>query len=238
MLSDLHDSIAAMLQEALAPTGGLTVLFDTPAVAEQSLTRPAVALWLADIREDRRNRASDWSATRDDQGVVTGWRPPYRHYSLSYLLTAWATGESEEADLLGRLLRHLGGYVALPPACRRGWLSEERVPVTFDVANPPYSLSEAWTLWPALGMAPHCALHLVVTVPVRSDEIATAAPPVAGRRLTLTAPAAERTPAILEPMDPDRRDNRLRSRRYGVIAREGHGDGMAADSSPSDRRGA
>jgi hypothetical protein len=238
MLSDLHDSLTAMLERAVGANSGIAVLFGTPALAAESTARPALSLWLADIREDRRNRASDWSPTRDDQGVVTGWRPPYRYYTLSYLLTVWATRESDEADLLGQVLRHVGGCLALPNACRRGWLKEERLPVTLDVANPPYSLWEGWTVWSALGIGPHCALHLVVTVPVRSDEVAEAAPPVAGRRLTLTAPVDERALVVQEEVDPGRRDTRLQGGRYGVIAREWRSEEVTpgAGLSPSDLR--
>ncbi len=184
MLSDLHDSIRAMLRAALGVGDDLAVLFGPPNRAAESPARPVVSLWLADVREDQRSRASDWSATRDNTGLVTGRRPPYRHYRVTYLVTAWADDDSTENDLLGEMLRDVGSYIALPDCCRRGWLVEDHSPVPLELANPPYSISEGWGVWAALNMAARASIHLAVTVPLRSSEFAAAAPAVEGRRLS------------------------------------------------------
>jgi hypothetical protein len=227
MLSDLHDSVEAMLRSALSPGDDLTVLFGSPALVTDSVARPAVNLFLNDVREDRRHRASDWSPTRDDNGLVAGWQPPFRHYCLTYLATVWAAAEAEEANLIGEMLLTLGGYLVLPEPCHRGWLQEERLPVLLEVANPPYSISEIWAVWAAVGMPARPSVHLALTIPLRSRDITPAAPAVAGRRLSLTSRGGEQHPVIEERIDPGRRDQEVRNRRYGVIAREGRGSDLS-----------
>jgi hypothetical protein len=223
MLSALHDSVEAMLRAVLAPADDLTVLFGCPALIADSVARPAIGLFLTDVREDRQHRASDWSPARDDNGRVAGWQPPYRHYRLTYLLTVWTVEAAQEADLIGEVLLSVGGYPVLPEPFRRGWLQEDRVPVVLQVADPPYSISEVWAMWAALGMPARAAVHLALTIPLRSREITPAAPPVAGRRLSLTAPGGQQHPVIEERIDRSRGDQAVRSRRHGVISGEGRG---------------
>jgi Pvc16 N-terminal domain len=214
VLSDLHQSINAMIQDALGP-GQVTVAFGPPAGPVDPPDAPIVNLWLSDIREEKTGRGSDRLPTRGEDGGVTGWRQPFRRYRLSYLMTVFAPSYGLEIEVIGELLRSLGGTDGLPESCRRGWLAGEAEPVRVDLACPDHSVADGWGLWSALGLEARTGIFLVITVAVRSDQVEPAALPVTGRQLSVDGQfSAGAASEVIEPM---RRDQALLARARGTV---------------------
>ncbi len=214
VLGDLHESISAMIRDILG-AGEVTVAFGPPTSPGQPPEAPIVSLWLSDIREEKTGRGSDRLPTRGEDGMVTGWRPPVRKYRLGYLLTVLAASYGLEIDMIGELLRSLGGIDGLPEACRRGWLADDAEPVRVDLACPDHSVAEGWGLWSALGLEPRTGLFLVITVSVRSNQLEPAAPPVTRRQLSADGQFSGGVAS--EVIEPARRDQALVARARGTV---------------------
>jgi hypothetical protein len=217
MLGGVHESIRAMLQQALGDRKANVVFGPPVSMAAQAMT-PTVGLWLADIREDKTGRMSDWQPTQGDDGTVSGWGPPLRNYRLTYVLSVVADSYELEIETIGELLRSMGAVNGLPKECRRGWLTGESDQVRVAVADPPYSITEGLAVWSSLGLPARTAISLVLTVPVRSDHVEEAGLPVVTRRLSVEAEFAATTAS--EVLEPARRDSEVASRKRGAV-REG-----------------
>ena len=126
--------------------------------------KPAVNLWLFDVREDAQGRQGDVRDIRDASGRVVARQPPIRKYELSYLVSAWADDAATEHRLLGAVLASAPDRDYLPPDILRGELIEWEMPVAVRIA-PPERIAGHWDLWGALGVAPRSSVDLRVTAP-------------------------------------------------------------------------
>lgn len=177
MIHDLDESLRALVRRDALNGSDVEIAFDAP-TRDWSARRnaPAVDLYLYDIREDLERRNVAWEPVREEDGRVTGRRPPARQYRLSYLVTAWTQRPEDEHRLLSALLSCFVRHEQLPAEILAGSLAGSALPVLATIALPPppdRSLSDVWS---ALGGELKPSLDLVVTAPfdVRRVEAAAA----------------------------------------------------------------
>src|SRR5262245_62828407 len=92
MIKDLDETIAALLRRDLPPTLAkqVQISFATPddQFPPQSVTLPAIDMFLYDVRENLELRSNEFYVQRMSDGTSTKTRAPVR-VDFSYLVTAW-----------------------------------------------------------------------------------------------------------------------------------------------------
>lgn len=171
MIQDLDRSIADLLRLELPAdlVEQITVSFDTPdsQFPPQSVTLPAIDLFLYDIRENTELRSNEWELTRDATGMVSKTRPPVR-VECSYLITAWPSESQprpsqDEHRLLGEVMVALLKHPSLPPEVLAGSLVGQEPPLPTSSLQSG-RLQSPGEFWQALGGKPKAALHYTVTI--------------------------------------------------------------------------
>jgi hypothetical protein len=169
MFQDLDATLTALLDSEL-PMENVAVSFAAPddQFPPSSVSLPAVAFFLYDVRENYDLREGHREVGRTDGGFVSS-RPPVR-VSCSYLITAWASESApdptaDEHRLLGEVMKVLLRHRKIPESYLRGELvgQEPPLPAKIMTAAQLQSLGE---LWQAMGGRPKATLHYVVTVTV------------------------------------------------------------------------
>jgi hypothetical protein len=212
MIADVDASLRSLLRATALRDTKVEIVFEAPTRAwAETLNADVVNAYLWDIREDVSRSRGDWEAVRDEQGRVTGRRPPLHHYRLRYLLTAWGKSPAAEHALLAKLLGAFADEAVIPEEHIAGDLATEGLPVFLSVALPSDNGVAPWDLWGALGVAPRLALDLVATAPLPRPAALPAGPPVRDRRITVTAP--DGTPELVPTTIADERLRLLRTPR-------------------------
>ncbi len=190
MIADVDASLRSLLRATALHGTDVDVVFDSPTRQwSEHLSASVMDAYLWEIREDVSRRHNDWEELRNDEGRVTGRRPPLHRYRLRYLLTAWGGTTADEHRLLSSVLFALADEQAIPAEHVSGGLVEEGLPVFLSVALPAEGDSPPPSdLWGALGVAPRPALDLVVVAPLPRPAASTAAAPVRERRVTVGMP--------------------------------------------------
>lgn len=166
MIHDVDTALRRLLTASLEDEKA-EVAFDAPTAAwAAGQDRPAVNLFLYDVREEAEGRTGDWTDVRDDDGRVVGRQPPARHYRLAYILSVWAGDAEEEHRILGRILETVPEREAIPPELLPHRVLEQGFPVTLRLGLPSDGPS-ATDLFSALGSPPRATCHLTVVVPIR-----------------------------------------------------------------------
>lgn len=174
MLHDLDQTLAALLKRDLPGRDQITVSFAAPDDAF-SVTRPAVDLFLYDIRENLELRSNDDVIERGDDFTSVRILPPVR-VDASYLITAWpggggAQGDSSEDEhrLLSAVMRTLLRYPKLPRNILKGSLASQDLPLPVSTLQPG-RLQSLGEFWQALGGKPKAALNYTVTLAIDVSE--------------------------------------------------------------------
>ena len=178
MIHDVDESLGVLLGTALRGIGDVAISFDAPTAAWISARgkKPAVNLWLFDVREDSQARQGDVRDIRDETGRVIARQPPGRKYDLAYLVSAWADDAAAEHRLLGAVLAAAPDRDFLPPEALRGSLLAWEMPVGVRMA-PSERTAGHWDLWAALGVPPRSSIELRVTAPLVPELITEIGPP-------------------------------------------------------------
>ena len=179
MIHDVDESLRALVRRDVLNEAGIEISFDAP-TREWSTRRnaPALNLYLYEIREDLTRRGEQFEERRDEQGFVTGRRPPPRKFKLSYLITAWTQRAEDEHRLLSAVLTCFLGFDAIPAEVLQGDLAEQAEPVRVTIAlplAPDRSITDVWT---ALGGELKPSLDLIVTCPFDTGRRMWVGPPV------------------------------------------------------------
>lgn len=173
MINDLDETLANLLRHHL-PRGlaeQVQVSFARPddQFPPQSVTLPAIDLFLYDIRENLELRSNDVSFERQSDGTAKRTLAPAR-VDFSYLITAWPNSSvpdpsEDEHRLLGEVMRVLLQYRTIPEDVLQGSLVGQHpaLPVSSLQSGRLQSLGE---FWQALGGKPKVALNYQVTVAV------------------------------------------------------------------------
>lgn len=166
MITDLDETLKQLLiKEMPIENSEVEIKFDLPKREwAAKLSKPAINLYLYDIRENAELRRNEWVVEKDDNGRATKKKAPAR-IDLAYLVTAWTSTIEDEHRLLWRALWALFRNPLLPEEVLQGSLKEAKVPIPASVAQPD-KIPNAADLWGALDNEFKPSLHLVVTLPL------------------------------------------------------------------------
>jgi len=173
MINDLDETLAALLQRDLPSvlTEQVQISFATPddQFPPQSVTLPAIDLFLYDVRENLELRTNEVYVERRSDGTAERMRAPVR-VDFSYLITAWPSESApdpaeDEHRLLGEVMRVLLRHRTIPEDVLQGALrnQEPALPVS---SLQPGRLQSLGEFWQALGGKPKAALNYQVTLSV------------------------------------------------------------------------
>jgi Pvc16 N-terminal domain len=210
MIADVDASLRSLLRATALHGSNADVVFESPTRAwADKVAGEVVDAYLFEITEDVARTRGDWEDVRNEQGRVTGRRPPLHRYRLRYLLTAWGGTPAAEHRLLSKVLAALADEQAIPAQHVTGDLAEEGLPLFLSVALPSEGAAQPWDLWGALGVAPRPAIDVVVVAPLPRPAAHPAGPPVRDRRLTV-APLGG-TPELVPTAIADERSRQARA---------------------------
>ena len=173
MIDDLDKTLAALLRRELAPglSEQIQVSFEAPddRFPPQSVTTPAIDLFLYDVRENLELRSNDVMFERHGDGTAHRHGMPVR-VDASYLITAWpreglANPAEDEHRLLGEVMRALLRYRTIPQELLRGSLAGGDLPLPVSALQPG-RLQSLGEFWQAMGGKPKAAINYTVTLSV------------------------------------------------------------------------
>ena len=173
MIQDLDATIAALLRRDLPPAlaAQVQISFATPddQFPSQSVTLPAIDLFLYDVRENLDLRSNEVTLTRRGDGTAIRTQPAVR-VDFSYLITAWPSESApnpaeDEHRLLGEVMRVLLRYRAIPADVLQGELREQTPALPISTLQPG-RLQSMGEFWQAVGGKPKAALNYQVTLSV------------------------------------------------------------------------
>ena len=188
-----------MIDRDVLRGSGAEVVFDAP-TKDWAARRnsPTINVYLYDIREDVKRRERGLIDERDDRGRVVSRRPPSRHYTLSYLVTAWTQRTEDEHRLLAAVLSCFLRYDRLSADVLGGALDGATAPLV--IGMPPPEDRSFTDVWSALGGELKPSLDLVVTAPWDTTRRYEAGPPVlediALRRVVDTMTGVSESPSF------------------------------------------
>lgn len=174
MLDDLDSSLRAFLLHELPDFQNsretqVAVSFDLP-VDGAIQQKPAINLFLYDVRENLDLRSREWQMQRKDNGMAIKTQPPAR-VDCSYLITVWVNTDDpqQEHHLLSRIMRLLLRHSVLPAELLQGSLQDQSLPVVLTTLQPGY-LQSPGEFWQVMGGTPKVSLHCTVTIAVPLTE--------------------------------------------------------------------
>src|SRR5262249_9120023 len=173
MIDDLDRTIAALLIRDLPPALAqqVQISFATPddQFPPQSVTLPAIDMFLYDVRENLELRSNEVYVQRSGNGIAIRTRAPVR-VDFSYLVTAWPSATvpdpaQDEHRLLGEVMRALLRHRTIPEDVLQGVLAGQEPPLPTSTLQPG-RLQSLGEFWQALGGKPKAALNYSVTASV------------------------------------------------------------------------
>jgi hypothetical protein len=173
MIEDLNQTIAALLKRELPSrlAEQVQISFATPdsEFPSQSVSPPAVNLFLYDVRENLELRSNDVHVQTRSNGTATIRRAPAR-VDFSYIVTAWASQSvpdpaQDEHRLLGEIMRVLLRYKSIPAEVLQGELGTQELPLPVTGLQPG-RLQSIGEFWQALGGKPKTVLNYLVTAAI------------------------------------------------------------------------
>jgi hypothetical protein len=176
MIDDLDKAIKQLLERELQPdlAAQIGISFAAPDsdFPPQGLSRPAVDLFLYDVRENVELRSPGWVIEHRNDGTTFKKRKPVR-VDCSYLVTAWASPNStseafDEHHLLSQVMKVLLRHPTIPDAVLPDSLKAQEPPLPATTLQPG-RLQSVSEFWQALGGKPKAALNYTVTIAVVPD---------------------------------------------------------------------
>lgn len=176
MIDDLDRTISALLRhEDYGLPPGLVeqvqISFATPddQFPPQSVTLPAVDIFLYDVRENLELRTSEVYVERHSDGTAMRARAPVR-VDFSYLITAWSSESvpdraQDEHRLLGEVMQTLLRHRTIPRDVLQGVLANQDLPLPASALQPG-RLQSMGEFWQALGGKPKAALNYSITLAI------------------------------------------------------------------------
>jgi hypothetical protein len=169
VIDDLDDSLRELLiQSVPLDPASVDIGFDMPGKDwAAALTKPAVNLFLYDIRENHDLRSNERFITRNPTSASEA-RAPAR-MDLTYLVSAWAAQMDDEHKLLGNVLRALLANPLLPTAVLKGTMAGQPYPLHAWIAQPERT-PNAWDFWGGLDGRLKAGISYVVTVALETAQ--------------------------------------------------------------------
>lgn len=176
MIHEVDETIRSIVRRDVINGSDIEVVFDAPTKDWASRRNsPTIDIYLYDIREDMKRRASGSIDVRNDAGHITGRRPVPRCFKLSYLITAWTQRAEDEHRLLSAMLACFLRNDRIPLEWMTASLQDNGWPLDITIALPPPEDRALSDVWSALGGELKPSLDLVVVTPVDLDRLAPAA---------------------------------------------------------------
>src|SRR4051795_1877237 len=168
MLADLDETLRTLLRDELEVHGfeGVDIAFDAPSREwSGQLSKPAVNVFLYDLREAETLRTSEWSSMQRNGRTVEG-RPPMV-MEASYAVTAWTQAVEDEHRLLSQVLAIFYAYPEIPRDRLNGRLANgsQAWPIKARIGQGKGEKSDFWT---AVGGQYKVSLDYVVRLSVES----------------------------------------------------------------------
>ena len=210
VIAETDQALALVLKHRVIGDAAIAVAFDQPSRPWiQSLTGPAVNLFLFDIKENLLRRDVMYEKVLGAEGAVVGRRPPPPRFDLHYTVTAWAPKVIVEHKILAAVLRCFCSMAALPrevlPAALAALPYETLVAVDSGAKRSMFlnlggELKAGFELtvtvpMPGLADLPAAPRVQQATVAVNPVPAADPARTVAARETVAAAPAAPAGPA-------------------------------------------
>ncbi len=176
MIDDLDKAIKELLERELQPdlAAQIGISFAAPDsdFPPQGLSRPAVDLFLYDVRENVELRSPGWIIEHRNDGTTLKKQKPVR-VDCSYLVTAWASPNSnseayDEHHLLSQVMKVLLRHPTIPEAVLPDSLKGQEPPLPATTLQPG-RLQSVSEFWQALGGKPKAALNYTVTIAMVPD---------------------------------------------------------------------
>ena len=177
MINALDETLKVLLKRDLPPALAeqVQISFATPddQFPPQSVTLPAIDLFLYDVRENLDLRSNEVYVERRGNGTAIQKRPPVR-VDFSYLITAWPSANvhdpaEDEHRLLGEVMRVLLRYRTIPGEVLQAELATQELPLPVSSLQPG-RLQSLGEFWQALGGKPKAALNYQVTLAVEISK--------------------------------------------------------------------
>jgi hypothetical protein len=167
MIKDVDETIKQILiQKASLEPSAITISFDAPDrdwAAAQS--KPAVNLYLYDIRENHELRSYEWRTEKKDDKTATKKKTPVR-LDLSYFITVWTKHVEDEHRLLSQVLICLMNYPILPEEMLQGDLKSQEYQVHALTAQPDGLFKNPSDFWTGMDNKLKPSINYIVTMPV------------------------------------------------------------------------
>lgn len=173
MIDDLDGTLSTLLRRELPSvlSEQVQVCFATPddQFPPQSVTLPAIDLFLYDIRENLELRENEPVYERVDGRSATRTPAPVR-VDFSYLITAWPSESvpdpaQDEHRMLSEVMKVLVRHPMLPNELLQGGLDDQRLPLPATTLRPG-PLQSIAEFWQAMGGKPKATLNCTVTLAV------------------------------------------------------------------------
>lgn len=183
MIDDIDRTINALLVRELPAdlVSQIDISFAAPdsSFPPQSVTLPAIDIFLYDIRENLEVRSSERMISKQTSNTKTSLQKLPVHVSYSYLITAWSGSTSspdqDEHRLLGAVLQVLLRYQTLPPEILQGRLANiTPLPKVHVIQSD--TLQGRGEYWQSLGGRPKAFINYMLTVPMYAFEPITDVP--------------------------------------------------------------
>jgi hypothetical protein len=178
MLADLDETLRSLLKEELEVHGfeGVDIAFDAPSRDwSGQLSKPAVNVFLYDLREAESLRTSEWQRMKRDGRTIES-RPPMV-MEASYAVTAWTQAVEDEHRLLSQVLAIFFAYPEIPQDKLNGRLANgsQAWPIKARIGQGKGEKSDFWS---AVGGQYKVSLDYVVRLSVESGALLERGPEV------------------------------------------------------------
>jgi hypothetical protein len=168
MINLVDEALRSMVKEEMPNGADVEVVFDAPTREWASRrNKPAVDMYLYDIREDLRRRQNGFVERRNADGVVEERQELPRFYKLAYLITAWTQRPEDEHRLLSGLIACFMMHEVVPETYLSTDLVNVGISLGLMMAYPPPEDRQVSDVWSSLGGDLKPSIDLVVTLPVR-----------------------------------------------------------------------
>ena len=166
MFSDVDETLRALLTaDVPIDKDDVEISFERPTREWSArLSRPALNLFLFDIRERIDFRDDTWRVSRNGRGQAVQERLP-RRVDLAYMITAWAREPADEHRLLAAVLACTMRQAKVDAKFYQGELVNAAQPLLMRSLSPD-ELVKPTDYWGVMDNELHASLTWVATVPL------------------------------------------------------------------------
>ena len=175
MLDDLDSTLKKFLIHKLpdlqnSAETSVSISFELPTEGGMQ-QKPAINLFLYDVRENLELRSREWTMQRRDNGTAVKTQPPAR-IDCSYLITVWVNADDpqQEHHILSKIMKLLLTHSVIPPEMLQGSLQDQELPVVLTAMQSGYLQSPS-EFWQVMGGKAKVSFHWTVTIaiPIEKD---------------------------------------------------------------------